>query len=69
MAEARAAITAISGRPDVRDALARGDWSVALQRFSTRVAPDRDCRAYRAFAVPGFKAGWRDRVMHQVSRH
>jgi hypothetical protein len=29
--EIRAAIITIYGRPDVRDALARGDWSVVLQ--------------------------------------
>jgi hypothetical protein len=33
MAEDRAAITTICGRPDVRDALARGDWSVVLRAF------------------------------------
>jgi transcriptional regulator with XRE-family HTH domain len=31
MAEIRAAIITIYGSPDVRDALARGDWSVVLQ--------------------------------------
>lgn len=31
MAEVRAAMITIYGRPDVRDALARGDWSIVLQ--------------------------------------
>jgi hypothetical protein len=33
MAEDGAARTAVCGRPDVRGALARGDWSVVLRAF------------------------------------
>jgi hypothetical protein len=44
-------------RPDVRDALARGDWPIVLRAFFDSGLADRDRRPDRPLPVPDLAAG------------